>query len=75
MIKTNTKGTTDVADGALVYGPYIQTIPMNPYTEANTVKEITNDPAAVADIDTDNGWLYNKTTGGLWINHADQYTE
>src|SRR5262245_49564755 len=45
IVKTNAKGTTAVGDGALVYGPYVQKIPMNPFTNSNTVKEIAATPA------------------------------
>lgn len=73
--KTNDKGTTSSADGPLVYGPYISKLPNNPFTGSNTVKEITADPATSTDVNTTDGWLYNKTTGHVWINHADYLSE
>jgi type II secretion system protein G len=69
--KTNVKGTTNAADGALVYGPYIQKLPVNAFTSSNTVKEIAATPAVAADVTTTDGWLYHKASGGLWINHVD----
>jgi type II secretory pathway pseudopilin PulG len=75
LVKTNTKGTTSTSDGALVCGPYIQKLPSNPFTNSSAVKEITNDPAVAADVDSTNGWLYNKTSGKVWINHADYLAE
>ena len=72
---TNVKGTTSTSDGPLVYGPYIQTIPANQFTSSNTVSEITNDPAQASDVTTTDGWLYNKTSGKIWINHADYFSE
>ncbi len=73
--KTNTKGTTNAGDGALVYGPYIAKIPPNPFSNSNVVLEITSDPAAASDVTTTDGWLYNKTAGKVWINDAVLYTE
>jgi prepilin-type N-terminal cleavage/methylation domain-containing protein len=56
------------------YGPYMRALPTNPFTNAATVKTITNDPAAAGDVTTTHGWLYNTTTGGIWINDSKQYT-
>ena len=52
------------------YGPYIREVPQNPFTNKNTVTVITNDPAKAADVTSGGGWLYNTTTGGIWIDHA-----
>jgi prepilin-type N-terminal cleavage/methylation domain-containing protein len=75
IVKTNVKGTTSVGDGPLVYGPYIQKIPENPFTSSATVKEIAAAPAVAGDVTTTDGWLYHKASGGLWINHADYLDE
>jgi prepilin-type N-terminal cleavage/methylation domain-containing protein len=57
------------------YGPYIRELPFNTFTNSKTVKVITNNPAAAGDVTGTGGWLYNATTGGIWIDHADHYTE
>jgi general secretion pathway protein G len=57
------------------YGPYIRQIPDNPFTNSPTVTVITNDPAVAADVTGTGGWLYNATTGGIWIDHADHVLE
>ncbi|HEX5104542.1 MAG TPA: type II secretion system protein [Pirellulaceae bacterium] len=57
------------------YGPYIREIPMNPFTNSQTVTVITADPAAAGDVTGSGGWLYNDTTGGIWIDHADHFGE
>ena len=73
--------TSTDADGATgtganyPYGPYISELPANPFTNSSTVKAITNDPAAAGDVTGTGGWLYNTTTGGIWIDHADHYQE
>jgi general secretion pathway protein G len=61
------------ADGG-PYGPYIREIPKNPFTNSNAIKVITNDPAVAADVTVGGGgWLYNTTTGGIWIDHDDYW--
>jgi general secretion pathway protein G len=56
-------------------GPYIRQIPTNPITNSSAVKSITNDPAVAGDVTSGGaGWLYNATTGNIWIDHADHFT-
>ena len=68
---SGTAGTTS----AFPYGPYLREIPANPFTNSKAVKTTTNNPAAAADVTSGGGgWIYNTTTGGIWIDHADYYT-
>ena len=55
---------------AYPYGPYLREVPTNPFSNSKTVKAITNDPAQAGDVTGSGGWLYNTTTGGIWIDHA-----
>lgn len=55
------------------YGPYIREVPVNPYNNKNDVTAITNDPAKAADVTGNTGWLYNATTGGIWIDNSAFY--
>lgn len=59
------------------YGPYIRTIPDNPFTGKNVVTSISSSPATIGDVTANNagGWLFNETTGELWADHADYVTE
>ncbi|MDX1946636.1 MAG: prepilin-type N-terminal cleavage/methylation domain-containing protein [Pirellulaceae bacterium] len=57
------------------YGPYIREIPTNTVSNSKTVKVITNNPATASDVTGTGGWLYNATTGGIWIDDATQYTQ
>lgn len=57
------------------YGPYVREIPDNPFTDSATVTVITSDPAVAGDVTGSGGWLYNATTGGIWIDHADHFGE
>src|SRR5262249_25027752 len=54
-------------------GPYLREIPHNPFTNSNSVKVVTNDPAQAADVTGSGGWLYNSSTGGVWIDHATYF--
>ena len=70
------KGTNlDGTDGTK-FGPYMQAIPVNNVTDVNTVKVITNDPALAGDVTAGGaGWLYNATSGNLWIDHTDHWSK
>ncbi|MFN3151128.1 type II secretion system protein [Bremerella sp.] len=56
------------ADGP--FGPYLSKIPVNNFTNSNTVKVVTDDPVE-ADFTDTHGWLYNATSGEIWINYKD----
>ncbi|MDA7951515.1 MAG: type II secretion system GspH family protein [Pirellulaceae bacterium] len=73
--KTDISGS--IGTGAThTFGPYLHSIPENPFSGKATVKVITNDPPASSDVTADNegGWLWNATTGGLWLDHSDYYS-
>ena len=58
------------------YGPYMREIPANPFTNSQAVKVITNNPAVAGDVTSGGGgWLYNATTGGVWLDHEDHFDE
>ncbi len=69
---TNAAGTIGTGAG-FPFGPYLRSIPANPVTANDAIKVITNDPAESGDVTTNGGWLYNTTTGGIWIDHADHF--
>lgn len=75
LLTTNSAGTTDLDDGPLIYGPYIQSIPVNPFTGSDSVVEITKNPAASTDVTKSEGWLYRKTDGEIWLSHPDYFNE
>ncbi|MBS0209011.1 MAG: prepilin-type N-terminal cleavage/methylation domain-containing protein [Planctomycetes bacterium] len=64
---SSTNNTGTIGTGAnFPYGPYIQTIPMNPYTNSNTVVAAgANPPTATV---SGAGWLFDLTSGKIWIN-------
>ena len=61
---TGAEGTTS----AFPFGPYLRAIPVNPINNLNDVKVITTDAPAASDADGSKGWIYNATTGNIWIN-------
>jgi len=73
-LMTSTDASGAAGSGAnFPYGPYLREVPMNPFSNSKTVKVITNDPALAADVTGSGGWLYNVTTGGIWIDHATYF--
>ena len=67
-VKTNQAGTTVVADGALDYGAYLQSVPGNPFVDGdNTVTIGAGAPLG----DGATGWHFNTTTGKVSPNDAD----
>jgi len=70
--------TTDIngASGTgptFVYGPSLRQIPVNPYTNLNTVTAVASDLAA-APAGT-GGWIYNPTTGNVWMDNATYWNQ
>jgi general secretion pathway protein G len=57
------------------FGPYIPSIPTNPLTTSDAVKNISSSPPTSGDVTGTNGWLYNPATGEIWIDHPDYYLE
>jgi len=74
LASTDASGTTGTGAN-FPYGPYLREVPVNPYTNSKTVKVITNDPAQAADATGTGGWLYNATTGNVWVDHSTLYTK
>lgn len=73
-LTSSTDRAGNVGTGAAYpYGPYLQKIPVNPFTDSNTVAQ----PSSVPPSSTVSGagWLYDPATGQIWINHADYLNE
>jgi general secretion pathway protein G len=63
-----------VAAAGAPYGPYMREIPDNPFNNSNEVTSVGVDPATATEC-AGKGWLYNATTGGIWIDHPPLVTE
>jgi len=77
LIATTDKDGNVGSGAGFVYGPYVREIPANSFSNSNDVKEITTSPAEVSDVTAGNagGWLYNKTSGELFIDHSDHFSK
>jgi general secretion pathway protein G len=64
--KTLQNGTVDAAGP---YGPYLVEFPENPYTGKKDVNATTKTVLVAADVTAGNagGWLYNATTGQIFL--------
>jgi type II secretion system protein G len=62
---TSSSGTIGTGT-SFPYGPYVQTIPMNPYTNANTVVAAGANPPTTTVSGA--GWLFDLSSGKIWIN-------
>jgi prepilin-type N-terminal cleavage/methylation domain-containing protein len=76
LTKSTDVDGTQGTGASFPYGPYMREIPANPFTNSSAVKSIAADPAAAGDVTAGGaGWLYNSTSGGIWIDHADHFDE
>jgi general secretion pathway protein G len=73
-LKTNAAGATGTT-AAHVYGPYLQELPTNPFTNSATVAAAAANPPTAASGTATAGWLYHAATGGVWIDNADLLSE
>jgi len=74
-LTTNTDVSGAQGTGAnYPYGPYLRQIPANPFSNSNTVTVIAVDPAVAGSVTGSGGWLYNTTTGNVWIDNSTYYT-
>ena len=58
-IDGNTSGDKE-ADADAPFGPYLQAIPTNPFTDGNSVVDW-----GASDADSEDGWEYNEDTGEI----------
>jgi prepilin-type N-terminal cleavage/methylation domain-containing protein len=62
------------ADGG-PFGPYLQRIPVNPFTNSATVRQSATNPPAAASGAADAGYLYHPATGRIWLDKDDHLTK
>jgi general secretion pathway protein G len=70
--------TTDISGNqgtgaSFPFGPYLRSIPQNPYTSSSAIKVINSDPAQSGDVTGAGGWLYNPTTGTIFLDNATYF--
>lgn len=72
--KTNAAGTVGTTS-AFAYGPYLQELPTNPYTNSAKISTAATNPPTAASGAADAGWLYHSASGMIWIDNDTLLTE
>ena len=71
---TDVNGNVGTTGPSFPYGPYmVNGLPMNSFTNSNTVTAITTSPPTAAS-GSNGGWLYNTTTGQIYVDYAQGLT-
>jgi general secretion pathway protein G len=63
LTKTNADHTTT---GTPVFGPYLQTAPINSLNNSSTIQRVTVDVAFQAAATAGVGWVFNTANGKIW---------
>ncbi len=64
-IKTDASGAAGTD-----FGPYLQFIPVNPFTNKNTVNTTSTNPPTAVTSGSDRGWLFHAATGNVWLDET-----
>lgn len=67
-------GTATTPDATHTFGPYLQSIPVNPISNVNTLRIVTGATTAFAAPTADGGWYFNDTTGEFRADLKDSWT-
>lgn len=71
--ETNLSGAVTAGGG---FGPYLVSVPENPFTGKSAVKAVATPGTAPieANVTADNagGWIYDATTGNIWLDSNTQ---
>ncbi len=67
-----TSGTTVAGVAGNDFGPYLQKIPTNPFTNVNTITEGTGTPGSGGDTA---GWYFHTTTGAFNADDTNDHSE
>jgi type II secretory pathway pseudopilin PulG len=65
--------TTQIASTSFPYGPYCQTIPVNPFTNSNTITVFSG--SGTPTPTGSGGWIYQPTTGSFWIDNTTYFSQ
>jgi general secretion pathway protein G len=52
------------------FGPYLQSLPVNPFTNKSTVTATSGNPPTTASASPDRGWLYHAASGNAWLDET-----
>lgn len=71
---TDLTGTIGTPGDKYPYGPYLRTLPVNPFTNSAKVTLFTGPGLPTASGAKDAGWIYRPATGDLWLDEASLIT-
>ncbi|MGD9723035.1 MAG: type II secretion system protein [Pirellulales bacterium] len=65
---------TGLADANYPYGPYLKDVPAQPFSGSTNMRLVTgtNTPTPVNSPGV--GWIYQATTGRLWVDHSGYFS-
>ena len=52
------------------FGPYLQFLPVNPFTSKNTVTAASSNPPTAVTSGSNRGWLYHAASGNVWLDET-----
>jgi general secretion pathway protein G len=68
-ISGNVNGTSKARTGDYQYGPYLERVPPNPFSDTSTAQDIVDWGTAAGT----GGWEYNQTTGEIRANDSAEH--
>jgi general secretion pathway protein G len=66
-------GVSATSDSTHTFGPYLQSIPVNPLSNSNAIRVVTGASTAFAAPTADAGWWFNSTTGEFRADLKDSW--
>jgi prepilin-type N-terminal cleavage/methylation domain-containing protein len=71
---TNAAGEVGAAGSAYPFGPYVDTIPPNPFNDSSEVVSVARPhQKPSAPVGESGGWQYDQTTGDIWPNNREYF--
>ncbi len=68
---TNSAGVVGTFGSAFPFGPYLRTLPPQPFSSLSTVRVDTGSGVPAATAAPGGGWIYRPATGQVWVDHPD----
>jgi prepilin-type N-terminal cleavage/methylation domain-containing protein len=60
--------SSPIPDGAYLYGPYLKTIPKNPFNQLSTIDYVSDSGSFSSRAHDSTGWLYKRSTAEIRLN-------
>ncbi len=68
---TNSAGLIGATGATYPYGPYLRSLPPQPFSGLSTIRIDTGTGTPTAAAGQGGGWIYRPATGQIWIDHPD----